>query len=69
VADDMAGSPTPSDTPLPSIPPETLVSMYLAMLRIRIAEEQLGEKVSSGEVKCPAHLYIGACQAPALELK
>jgi len=59
VTDDMAGSPTPSDKSLPSIPPETLVSMYVAMLRIRMAEEQLGEMVSSGEVKCPAHLYIG----------
>ena len=41
------------------IPPETLRSMYVAMLRIREAEERLAEMVSSGEVHCPVHLYIG----------
>lgn len=41
------------------IPVETLLSMYVTMLRIRETEERLGEMVSKGEVHCPTHLYIG----------
>jgi len=41
------------------IPVDLLVSMYVEMLRIRETEERLGDMVSTGEVKCPTHLYIG----------
>lgn len=41
------------------IPPETLLSMYVAMLRIREAEERLADMVTTGEVRCPTHLYTG----------
>jgi pyruvate dehydrogenase E1 component alpha subunit len=41
------------------IPAQTLLSMYLKMLRIRVTEERLGDMVSKGEVRCPTHLYIG----------
>jgi TPP-dependent pyruvate/acetoin dehydrogenase alpha subunit len=38
---------------------DLLLSMYVDMLRIRGTEERLGDMVSTGEVKCPTHLYIG----------
>jgi pyruvate dehydrogenase E1 component alpha subunit len=41
------------------VPTELLVSMFVDMLRIRETEERLGDMVSTGEVKCPTHLYIG----------
>ncbi len=42
-----------------NISPETLRSMYLTMLRIRKFEEKVADLVSSNEIICPCHLYIG----------
>jgi pyruvate dehydrogenase E1 component alpha subunit len=38
---------------------DQLESLYASMVRIRIAEERIGELVEAGEVRCPCHLYIG----------
>jgi len=38
---------------------ETLMSMYITMVKIRLVEEKIGELVSKGEIKTPCHLYIG----------
>src|SRR5512135_1716969 len=42
-----------------SLSRDQLRAMYIAMLRIREAEERLADMVASGEVKCPCHLYTG----------
>lgn len=36
-----------------------LLTIYRAMVRIRLAEEKLAEKVLEGEIKTPCHLYVG----------
>src|SRR5260370_10644980 len=36
-----------------------LLGMYTTMLRIRRVEECIADRVSSGEIKTPCHLYIG----------
>jgi TPP-dependent pyruvate/acetoin dehydrogenase alpha subunit len=39
---------------------ETLLKLYSTMLIIRLFEERLAEQLStSGEIKCPVHLYTG----------
>ncbi|MBU0581298.1 MAG: thiamine pyrophosphate-dependent dehydrogenase E1 component subunit alpha, partial [Candidatus Margulisbacteria bacterium] len=38
---------------------DELVSMLRSMLRIRMAEEQIGELVKKREIICPAHLSVG----------
>jgi len=56
----MPGSAQPVDRDLTrDISPETLISMYVDMLRIREAEERLADMVATGEVRCPTHLYTG----------
>lgn len=42
-----------------SLAREKLRAMYSALLKIRETEERLADMVTSGEVKCPCHLYIG----------
>lgn len=42
------------------IPPETLRSLYITMLRIRIFEEKVAELLApQPEIRCPVHLYTG----------
>ena len=36
-----------------------LIRMYRVMLKIRLAEERIGELVEAGEIQCPCHLCIG----------
>ena len=38
---------------------DSLLGKYRSMYLIRRTEEMIGEMVTSGEVVCPAHLYIG----------
>jgi TPP-dependent pyruvate/acetoin dehydrogenase alpha subunit len=38
---------------------EHLLSMYLAMLRIRMVEEAIAERYVDQEMRCPVHLSIG----------
>lgn len=43
-----------------NIPIETIKSMYVTMLRIRIFEEKVAELITNpSEIKCPCHLYTG----------
>lgn len=37
----------------------TLRSLYMVMLRIRKFEERTADIITTGEIKCPTHLYIG----------
>lgn len=50
-------------SPAPSAPLEWdnvwLLRQWSQMLRIRRAEEVIAEMVTSGEARCPCHLYIG----------
>jgi pyruvate dehydrogenase E1 component alpha subunit len=39
--------------------PDVLVGWLARMIEIRLAEEAIGELVTSGEAKCPCHLAIG----------
>jgi len=40
-------------------PSELLLSLYRAMLRIRIVEESFVDPILKGEIRCPCHLYSG----------
>jgi len=43
----------------PAVDLALLRSLYITMLRIRIAEESIAELLEQGEVRCPTHLYTG----------
>ncbi len=45
--------------------PETRLSMYRQMLRIRLVEERIGELYAEQEMRCPTHLCIGQEAPPA----
>lgn len=38
---------------------DLLEKLYKVMIKIRICEESLVDPISSGEIKCPVHLYTG----------
>ena len=40
-------------------PSELLLSLYRAMLRIRIVEESFVDPILKGDIRCPCHLYSG----------
>jgi len=40
-------------------PKSVLEHLYRTMVRIRVCEESFVEPISSGEVRCPCHLYSG----------
>ncbi len=44
--------------------PELLRAHLSMMVRIRCAEEKIGDEVTDGKVKCPCHLVIGQEAAP-----
>ena len=48
-----------SDVDLDGIDDARAVGWFESMLRIRLAEEAIGDMVESGEAKCPCHLGIG----------
>ncbi len=48
---------TPID--LPSVDREWLVDALRTMHRIRAVEEQIGDMVAAGRIRCPCHLTIG----------
>lgn len=41
------------------VDPETHLSLYRSMLRIRLFEETVADLVEAGEITTPCHLYIG----------
>ena len=41
------------------VPPTTMRTMYVTMLKIRLFEEKVADLVSKEEIICPCHLYIG----------
>lgn len=41
------------------IPLDTLRTLYLTMLRIRILENKIAELINNAEIICPVHLYTG----------
>ena len=45
--------------PTVSLSKTTLATLYRSMIRIRMAEDVLAEKVLAGEIKTPCHLCIG----------
>ncbi|MFN0056918.1 MAG: thiamine pyrophosphate-dependent dehydrogenase E1 component subunit alpha [Planctomycetota bacterium] len=44
---------------------DSRLELYRAMLRIRIAEERIGELYPAKEIRCPVHLHIGQEAVPA----
>jgi len=45
--------------------PETALSVYHQMLRIRVVEEEIANRYSEWEMRCPVHLCIGQEAVPA----
>lgn len=45
--------------------PETALSVYRQMLRIRVVEEEIANRYSEWEMRCPVHLCIGQEAVPA----
>jgi pyruvate dehydrogenase E1 component alpha subunit len=48
-----------ADIDIDGIDDERAVGWFESMVRIRLAEEAIGDMVASGEAKCPCHLGIG----------
>lgn len=58
MAENGLGQGPPNEANGPVSPP-ILRSLYVSMLRIRLAEEAAVEMLEKNEIHCPTHLYIG----------